>query len=932
MKTFNLTGVLVFTLALAAVSAHAQFARPAGFYAIGLHQQPPSVALVEQPFVDGVSLALGWSTVEPTRDNYIFTAIDQTLAVLEPFKKKLVLVVFPFPLPGYVNNEPGVQTYTVPHAGPGFLTPVPWDNFGLTRWEALFDQLANHLVPDGTQDGRLVPLRDHPLLAGLACWPMGMNGIRDIAQQSGTGTPIYTLSGYSRATLASAIIRSTHAVTDRFPGRFRYLPFFRIFDDVSSPTTLEVDLLAAFKAEFFSGAGLPQLGLFQENMSCTGPSPTGAFAMFQEKSNTYSLIQAIQSWVTLEPLNNAGATDPCLVTTVPGDRTTAVSGPEIGISRAFTNFDCRYFEIYQDDLLHPGFADEFQFWHDKLFSAAAAVAPAFTTQPASQTVTLGSSITFTAAASGSPAPTLQWQKDGLDLAGATNTSYSIASAAAGHAGSYTVTATNSAGSAASDAAILAVLVSRLADKTVTTGHAANFSAANASGSIQWQVSTDGGSTWGNLTDSGPYSGATTSTLTITDASPALNEFQYRFVASAHGSVSTSPAVTLTVAQAFLPFPTSIAADSSASLLVGDANANTIQKISPAGLISLVAGAGGTAGAADGAGAAARFNQPNGLALLIDGTIIVADTSNATIRRITSAGTVTTLAGSPGNRGNADGPGDTATFSSPTGIARDANGVLYVADAMNHTIRKLTPDGIVSTVAGAAGAAGFADGVGTAARFNFPTGLAVDGRGDIYVADTTNNLIRRITSAGVVSTLAGVPGVAGFDDGAGAGALFNRPGGLAADGSGNLYLADTDNSTIRKISPAGVVTTVAGLPTIAGLEDGPGAFALFNHPQALSVDASGNIFVADTGNAAIRRIDATGNVSTLALAVENPPTPGPAPTLTLAPAPTQAPMGGGGGGGAPTIWFFAALSFLGFGRRLFRHSADRNPPTPPGTVK
>jgi arabinan endo-1,5-alpha-L-arabinosidase len=515
-------------------------------------------------------------------------------------------------------------------------------------------------------------------------------------------------------------------------------------------------------------------------------------------------------------------------------------------------------------------------WGSKVAALTVDTAPAITTQPAGQTVTLGSSITFTVAASGSPTPTYQWRKDNVNLSGATGTSYTIASVAAGDAGSYTVVATNSAGSANSNAATLGVLASRLVDETVTTGHGVTLSAANASGSIQWQVSTDGGSTWSNLSNSGPYDGVTTSSLMITNAGSALNGLKYRFVATDNGSVSKSPAVTLTVAPASLPFPTSIAVDGSGNLFVGDANANTIQIISTTGLISLVAGTSGTSGTSDGTGAAARFNQPNGLTLLAGGTIMVSDTSNATIRSITSSGVVTTLAGSPGSRGNADGTGGAATFSSPIGIARDASGVLYVADAMNHTIRKITSNGIVSTIAGSAGVAGFTDGTGAAARFNFPSGIAVDGNGNIYVADTTNNLIRKITGADVVTTLAGVQNVAGYDDGTGSGALFNHPGGLAADGSGNLYLADTDNSTIRKITPAGVVTTIAGLPTIAGLENGAGQFALFNHPQALSVDASGNIYVADTGNATIRKIDANGNVNTLAL------------TASIAPAFTTQP--------------------------------------------
>jgi sugar lactone lactonase YvrE len=328
--------------------------------------------------------------------------------------------------------------------------------------------------------------------------------------------------------------------------------------------------------------------------------------------------------------------------------------------------------------------------------------------------------------------------------------------------------------------------------------------------------------------------------------------------------------------ALLSFPTSLTVDGSGNLWVGDARTNTIHKISATGVISSFAGTRGTSGTADGSGSVARFNQPNGLVLLASGAMAVTDMANATIRLVSPDGVVTTLAGSSPSRGNTDGTGSGATFSSPIGLSRDAADVIYVADAMNHTIRKVSAAGVVRTLAGSAGAAGYTDGSGAEARFNYPSGIAVDGGGNIYVADTTNNLIRKITPAGAVTTLAGLQNVAGYDDGTGSQALFNHPGGLAVDGAGNLYVADTDNSTIRKITPAGVVTTVAGLPTIAGQENGSGIHALFNHPRALGVDASGNIFVADTGNAAIRKIDVKGNVTTLALTVEVVPAPAPIP--------------------------------------------------------
>jgi sugar lactone lactonase YvrE/ribosomal protein L30E len=500
----------------------------------------------------------------------------------------------------------------------------------------------------------------------------------------------------------------------------------------------------------------------------------------------------------------------------------------------------------------------------------APVAPAITSHPASQTVTLGSSVTFTAAASGSPTPTYQWRKNSTNINGATGTSYTITAVATADSGSYTVVATNTAGSATSNAATLTTVASRLVDGTVTTGHSVIFSAGTASGSIQWQVSNNNGSTWTNLANGGPYSGVTTASLGITNADASLNGLKYRFVATDNGSVSNSPAVGLTVAPALLPFPTSIVVDSSGNLFVGDANANTIQKITTTGIVTLVAGTNGTAGADNGTGAAARFNQPNGLTLINGGTITVSDTANATIRSITTAGVVTTVAGSSTIRGNADGAGASATFSSPIGITNDGTSALYIADAMNDTIRKIAVDGTVSTLAGSPGVTGSTNATGAAARFNFPSGITVDTNGNIYVADTTNNLIRKITSAGAVTTLAGVPSVAGFDDGTGSGALFHQPEGLAVDSTGNLYLADTANSTIRKITPAGVVTTIAGLPTISGLEDGSGMFALFKNPQALCVDANGNIFVADTGNATIRKINPAGDVITLTLTAGGPP--------------------------------------------------------------
>jgi len=212
---------------------------------------------------------------------------------------------------------------------------------------------------------------------------------------------------------------------------------------------------------------------------------------------------------------------------------------------------------------------------------------------------------------------------------------------------------------------------------------------------------------------------------------------------------------------------------------------------------------------------------------------VADQSNSTIRKITSAGVVTTFAGTAGVFGSADGTGAAASFNYPFGIAVDASGNVYVADQNNSAIRKITSAGVVTTFAGTAGVSGSADGTGTAASFNYPLGIAVDASGNVYVADQNNSTIRKITSAGVVTTFAGTAGVSGSADGTGAAASFYYPTGIAVDASGNVYVADTYNSTIRKITSAGVVTTFAGTAGVQGSQMGalPG---VLSRPTGIAV--------------------------------------------------------------------------------------------------
>jgi serine/threonine protein kinase, bacterial len=258
---------------------------------------------------------------------------------------------------------------------------------------------------------------------------------------------------------------------------------------------------------------------------------------------------------------------------------------------------------------------------------------------------------------------------------------------------------------------------------------------------------------------------------------------------------------------------------------------------------------GSPGADNGMGVQASFRFPLGVAVDAAGNVYVADTDNHMIRKIASNGQVTTVAGN-GTSGSADGAGAGASFNLPIGVAADAAGNLYVADVLNHKIRKITPIGEVSTFAGS-GSIGFSDGTGIAASFTFPQGVAVDGAGNVYVADTDNHRIRKITAGGEVSTLAG-SGLPGSADGTGAAASFNFPHGVAVDAFGNVYVADRFNFKIRKITPAGVVTTLAGISTF-GAVDGTAAVASFNEPVGVTVDAFGNIYVADNNNNKIRKI-------------------------------------------------------------------------------
>jgi sugar lactone lactonase YvrE len=313
-------------------------------------------------------------------------------------------------------------------------------------------------------------------------------------------------------------------------------------------------------------------------------------------------------------------------------------------------------------------------------------------------------------------------------------------------------------------------------------------------------------------------------------------------------------------------PGGLAVDISGNVFVSDTGNGTIRKISPAGVVTTIAGVVGVAGSTDGTGTAALFEYPSGMAIDGSGNLYVADDGAKTIRKVTPTGTVTTLAGTPNRIGSSDGTGASASFTDPLGIAVDASGNAYVADNGNDTIRKVTPAGVVTTLAGSPTSAGSRDGTGSAAGFTEPYGVAVNASGTLFVTDDTT--IRMVTAGGVVSTLAGVESI-GAEDGSGSAARFSGPVGVAVDGGGNAYVTDTANNTVRKITPAGAVTTLAGSPGVAGSSDGVGGAASFNGPNGIAVDPSGNVYVADTRNNTIRKITAAGIVSTLAGSAGNP---------------------------------------------------------------
>lgn len=297
--------------------------------------------------------------------------------------------------------------------------------------------------------------------------------------------------------------------------------------------------------------------------------------------------------------------------------------------------------------------------------------------------------------------------------------------------------------------------------------------------------------------------------------------------------NTVTSLTLTGAVTVLNRPSGIVRDASGNLFVCDRDNHRIVKITTAGVASVFAG--GTMGFVNGTGAAAQFNQPYAITMDAAGNFYVGDRINHAIRKITAAGVVTTLAGS-GSAGSANGTGSAATFNEPIGVTVDAAGNVYVADYINGLLRKVTAAGVVTTLT------------------SIPSifGVAVDASGNIYCAEYFSQQVSKYSSTGVYSVIAGLAGTSGYLDGTGTAARFSVPAGITVDASGNLYVTETANNKIRKITAAGVVTTIAG--GNGGFADGISGAALFDAPIAITGDLANNaVYVADFNNNKIRKI-------------------------------------------------------------------------------
>ncbi|WOO34722.1 leucine-rich repeat protein [Anaerocolumna sp. AGMB13020] len=305
--------------------------------------------------------------------------------------------------------------------------------------------------------------------------------------------------------------------------------------------------------------------------------------------------------------------------------------------------------------------------------------------------------------------------------------------------------------------------------------------------------------------------------------------------------------------ASLNAPNGVAIDNQGNLYIADTLNSRVRKVSAEGIITTVAGNGNPGYAGDGGSAkAAELNDPRGIVLDSQGNLYIADSKNYVVRKVTADGVISTIAGIAGSFGHSGdgGPAVEAMLKQPFGVAVDSQDNLYIADIQDQVIRKVTTDGIISTVAGQSGVVGYSGDGGAAidAQFHNPTGVALDNQNNLYIADMDNNVVRKVTEDGVINTIAGQFGTNGYggDEGPATKALLRGPADVALDNYGNLYIIEYFNNVLRKVTPEGIISTVVGNFPVLNAE--------FNYPFGLAIDNNGVFYVADTANSKIKKIN------------------------------------------------------------------------------
>ncbi len=530
--------------------------------------------------------------------------------------------------------------------------------------------------------------------------------------------------------------------------------------------------------------------------------------------------------------------------------------------------------------------------------------PAITLSPQPQVDIAGASVAFSVAATGSPPINYRWRKNGSTISGATGTTFTLSNISTNDVATYDVVASDELTNAVTTGAALTLApgytfrtlagnpgygsvdaigtAARFHDPVdIVADHANNLYVADIINNTIRKITPAGVvTTVAGLAGTSGFADGTNSTARFNfPAGLCLDSATNIYVADAGNNLirKITPAGVVTTlaghggaggsadgtnSDAYFFAPSCVAADAFGNIYVADSGNNTIRFVTPSGVVTTYAGTAGVAGSTDGPATNALFDFPEALRFDASGNLYIADTQNSVIRKITPAGMVSTYAGTARLTGSRDGPTNYALFFLPEGLGMDAATNVYVADTGNNTARVITPAGLVITLAGNAGVAGYADGISNAALFSNPTGITADSFGNAFLTDNNNNVIRKITPEGVTTTFAGTVG-SGIADGTGPNARFNYPNGVVVDAAGNSYVSDFLNHTIRMVTPAGVVTTFAGLAGVPGVDDGTNGTARFNNPSGMAMDASGNIYVADSGNSTIRKVTLAGVVTTLA---------------------------------------------------------------------